>query len=118
MILPCCGESKKDSLDTRTVMIAEKAAMETSDAATIRRVRLNLARLNPGSIRRLRTSAGFYAKLEDIRRVIRNCSLLSQNAHSRRPLIKEYVPLFAGHAVCSDVFYPLDDRPKLKSRRW
>lgn len=73
----------------------------------IRKLHLHLPRGYPSVIFRILDMAKRRYTRAQVESEISKCGRLPQHLKISRPMIQGYIPPFAGHSLCMDVFYPL-----------
>lgn len=108
--IPIFANRKQMAGDPFWIMVAsEVPANKTFPDENIVRSRRNLPRANVGAIVRVLEDAYYEAVGGKIKMSI-SCGRIQQNVHTQPPLIKEYLPGFAGHTAGSDIFFPISEK--------
>ena len=80
----------------------------------VRKVHLQLARINALAMKRLFESAGRKVEMSVLGKVVQDCQCIQQQSHAERPIAKSYVPLMSGHTLFADIFPPLEVSGRFK----
>ena len=108
--LPVLKKKLGEKHEPDCILVTESAVgPKNMSEVELLRLHRNLAHASPGSLFRVLKAAHYFNTEAQIKTVVDSRGCTQQNVHTQPPLIKEHLPEFAGHTVCSDIFYPLGE---------
>ena len=108
LILPLARETHETEKGAcPTFAQTEPTAMPVSYELA-KKLHYQLAHLNIDGLIRILDTAGMKADLSLVEKAAADFTFINQRQHTERPIIKESIPLYCGHTLFVDTFYPVE----------